>query len=99
MLVNGNSRDSIKINKTLIALISLIIVIIGTLASIVAYSVGVSSTAEQAVKLATEVKNNQEEQAKQIQQNKEDIAIVNTQYKDIIRRLDSIEGKVDNLGK
>lgn len=98
MLFKRNGENGVVINKTMIALVSLIIVIITTTASIVGYSVATSSTAEQALELAEEVKQEQQNQIKMIQQNKEDIAVVNAQYKEIIRRLENIEQKVDNLG-
>ncbi len=96
MYVRSDGNGGVIISKTLIALITLFVLILVTCASVVAYSTGVANTAEEAMNLASEVEQRQNSQYDTIEKNRENIAVIKAQYDDIIRRLKNIEGKIDS---
>lgn len=95
MYAKSDGNGGVLISNTLIALITMIILVLGTCASVVAYSVGVSETASHALQVATKCTEDQVVAGGQITKNKENIAVITSQYDDIIRRLESIENKLD----
>lgn len=83
--------ESIVLNKSLIAIITLLLLLLSSCATAVAYSVGIKATADNSLNIANENKENIENNQNKINNNREDIAVINAQYEEIIRRLKNIE--------
>lgn len=87
-------RDII-VSKKMIAILTFLILCLTAISSVVAYSVGVQHTAKEALDNSYQCLNELEYSQTQIIDNREDIAVITSQYADIIRRLASIENKID----
>lgn len=89
--------SDVTLSKGIMTFIILLITGIGSLMSVVAYSVVVKETASTALDNADVCLEITERHKDQIAQNRQDIAVTKSQYEEIIRRLDRIEKKTSDL--
>ncbi len=92
--IKGDGNGGVNVNKSFLTIITLFILVLSTCASVVAYSVGVKNTADLSLNKAEECQEILDNQEEKIHINEQNIAVSQSQYEEILRRLERIENKI-----
>lgn len=84
-------REGIRISKNFIALFTFVIVLLITVSTAVAYTVGVKSSVDNLSNDLTEIKEEVKEIYPKITQNQKDIAVIKAHYKNIDKNIQEIK--------